>query len=549
MHLYNVAMTSVSHLSSKLKTFSYHRFLAANWLVILILGVGVVLRFYRLEDHLWYMFGYDLARDMLVAEHITTFHEGITRGPAAFGGMGVLLNSPIYFYLVSGLWLISGTPLSFMVIWAILSIGLMVLSYLVGEAIGGSRLGVILLTLTAVNPEMIFEARTFYQPYVLPWFTLLFLWFMTRKKLTTLNVCMAGICLLLPLHLHYGVLLLIPGGLVWLIMRWRAALTLPSRWRLIVLPPLICLVTLLSWVMLTFSEYPFDQIKFLFTIGSVGHSSNFQLGAAVGELTRSIWQDKTWWLEVVTLLLIVSSSLFLKARKKYDNLTKSTCVILVSIVATGLLSAFSKAQLHDIYYLSLLPIILLLFSLTIEAALRLHTKVGVVVLTTVLLISSAMVVRVFKTLPNESYFSKLSSVSQAIKTDLAQDNVTFTNDFVVGMLGVDDTFLYDGWGTAPLWLILETQLQQQLVVISDNTETANHQPLVTNPKTFYLVCEHRYYRARVNKQLCLEKVYSARNYLAAPPEELLVTDEFTLWKIGIVGDIGQDYYRNYDRTL
>src|SRR3990172_43604 len=88
-----------------------------NILVLCIISVGIILRLASLRNYIWFQQGYDESRDMLVAKHIVEYGEWLWRGPYAAGGQNILLNSPVYYYLLAIFWFIARSPYGVMLFW------------------------------------------------------------------------------------------------------------------------------------------------------------------------------------------------------------------------------------------------------------------------------------------------------------------------------------------------------------------------------------------------------------------------------------------------
>lgn len=250
---------------ASLKKWLYQIRLHQVVLAIIVL-LGLWLRLHNLSQTMWFFDGMDEARDVLVAKHIVEYGETIWRGPFAAGGYFWLENSPFYYYFLAAIWFFGRSAIGSLVIWALISCTGIILSYWAGKLTRNIGVGVIAALLYAIHPSLIMVGNQIMQPHLLPLFALWFycstLTAWQQKSAGWLMVATFG--LIIPIHFHYGGLLIWPvGGLV-LSICWIVAAKEKWRYWMLYLSYSILLVVnlLLFWIFLTFKYKPLDQLHF-----------------------------------------------------------------------------------------------------------------------------------------------------------------------------------------------------------------------------------------------------------------------------------------------
>jgi len=500
-------------------------------LLVVILGIGAWFRFFRIFQSTWMLEGYDESRDMLVARHIVEYGDWLWRGPLASGSMNALMNSPMYYYVLSVLWFIGRSPFSVMLLWAALLMSVVYIAYRTGVEAGDKQLGIIMALLFAVQPTLISNSRHISQPYLLPLFSVLFLWLFWRRGTMTLwRFCLLIVVLLFPMHIHYGSLLMLPAGLLWLGVVWvehafrkQGGLT----WKII--PPLVVEYVLMTWVWFTYGKTPFDQQFYL------ADEMHRTLPTVLLKM-RDAWivtADNIWWAKdpvvVIGMLMFFAGCAFWyekqRTHQKHSG-SRSYWWMLGFAVIPPLVAGFHGDSIHTYYMLGTLPILLFIIAAGLRALLARNRYVGLVCIGIILWIFMEQALTVVSEVPQRSYFQQLREVSNRLYDDYrVREPAGEAPPAIALAVLAGKTLPYDGWGTGALWYFLEEHFKQRLVRL-DNYGT-NFFPVVRRPSYFYVLCD---YRGFGRGDTCTGNFKTARAYLLDRKEEkIYAAGPFVLW--------------------
>ncbi len=188
------------------------------WLVVILL-VGLFLRVYRFSDFM--EIDGDHARDILVAKHIVEFDEGFRTAPYAFGAGGLINNSPVFYWILAGMWLVSRSALGMGMFFALTNAAAIGLAYGAGLLMGGIRTGLIFSFFIGISSLLIRDAHGICQTCFMPVNTLISLFFMALFALKSSHWSMIAFVtsLFFGVHIHQSFLPFFVVGLVW--VAWR----------------------------------------------------------------------------------------------------------------------------------------------------------------------------------------------------------------------------------------------------------------------------------------------------------------------------------------
>lgn len=177
-------------------------------LLIVILLLAAFLRLYRISDYMTFLG--DEGRDVLVARDILAGNFTLL-GPRASAGDFFL--GPAYYYMIAPwLFLFGYDPVGPAVMVALFGVATVFLVYLVGKRWFDEKAGLFAAALYAVSPLVITYSHSSWNPNVLPFFSLLLMYFLF-KGIATANpwkyFLFTGLLLGIALQLHYLALFLI----------------------------------------------------------------------------------------------------------------------------------------------------------------------------------------------------------------------------------------------------------------------------------------------------------------------------------------------------
>jgi 4-amino-4-deoxy-L-arabinose transferase-like glycosyltransferase len=170
-------------------------------LIIAVVLIAAFLRLYRISDYMTFLG--DEGRDALVAYNI--LHGKLTLlGPTA--SVGGFFLGPVYYYLISPfLLLFNYNPVGPAVMVAIFGIATVWLVYKIGSEFFNPRVGMFAAILYAVSPLVIAHSRSSWNPNIMPFFSLITLYFLFRglKKDSFWLILLSGVFLGITMQLHY----------------------------------------------------------------------------------------------------------------------------------------------------------------------------------------------------------------------------------------------------------------------------------------------------------------------------------------------------------
>lgn len=185
------------------------KFLKKNWLIILILLLATVLRLYKISDYAEFLG--DQGRDVLIVRDFLKNGNLFFIGPQT--SVGNMYLGPFYYYLIApSLLLANFNPLGPAIFIALVSIATVWLIYFVGKKYFNPTTALIASFLYAISPVAIKYGTFSWNPNIMPFFSLLFIYLMIEKKYPW-----AALAFAMCLNSHYLALVLLPvAGVIWL---------------------------------------------------------------------------------------------------------------------------------------------------------------------------------------------------------------------------------------------------------------------------------------------------------------------------------------------
>lgn len=189
-------------------------------LLVVILLLGAYLRLYRIADYMTFLG--DEGRDVLVVKKMLVDHKFTLLGPTASVG-GFFLGPIYYYFMLPFLWLFRLDPVGPAVMVALFGLATVFLVYKVGEAFFDKKAGLLAALLYALSPLVIAYSRSSWNPNIVPFFSLLFiytLWLVIVKNKWP-YLFWTGLILGIGLQLHYLFTFLIPVAMIYLLIYGR----------------------------------------------------------------------------------------------------------------------------------------------------------------------------------------------------------------------------------------------------------------------------------------------------------------------------------------
>lgn len=182
-----------------------------------ILLTGAFLRLWRIREYMTFLG--DEGRDVLIVKRMIVDHDITFLGPTA--SVGGFFLGPIYYYFITPfLWAFNLDPVGPAVMVALFGIATIGLVYIAGKHFYSTTAALVASSLFAVSPVVIAYSRSSWNPNIVPFFSLLFVYSLSKAVETHKKkwYFIAGSCIGIGLQLHYLFTFLIPVGVVFVLL-------------------------------------------------------------------------------------------------------------------------------------------------------------------------------------------------------------------------------------------------------------------------------------------------------------------------------------------
>lgn len=185
------------------------KFLTKNWLIILVLLIASFCRLYRISDYMEFLG--DQGRDVVIVRDFLKNGNLFFIGPQT--SIGNMYLGPFYYYLIApALLLANFNPVGPAIFVALLSVATTYLIYFVSRKWFNPQTAYIAAFLYSISPVAIKFADFSWNPNIMPFFALLFIYMMTEKR-----YLWASLSFIMCLNSHYLALILLPlAFIIWL---------------------------------------------------------------------------------------------------------------------------------------------------------------------------------------------------------------------------------------------------------------------------------------------------------------------------------------------
>lgn len=373
----------------------FKKFLSkTNLMVVCILFLAAFLRLYRIQDYMTFLG--DEGRDVLVVWNILHGHPTLL-GPTASVG-GFFLGPLYYYFMTPFLWLFNYNPVGPAVMVALFGIATVWLVYFIGQKFYSKTTGLVAASLYAISPLVIAYSRSSWNPNLMPFFSLLTLWFVYQgvRKFSLRELFFSGISLGIALQLHYlstflGVIVAVYVLSVLLYTKYKKSL----QWNSTVWIAVKAYLSMLGGFLIGWSLFLLFEIRhgfantrsiFDFILHSKETGTNPQLWDTVGNVFFRLFGRLTtdypapeqvslqghtlitiWFYATILLALIAVGILVyqvIASIKNHDKFLQR--LLLVVWLALGvILFGFYKKQIYDYYLAFLFPLPFLLIGETL----------------------------------------------------------------------------------------------------------------------------------------------------------------------------------------
>jgi hypothetical protein len=454
------------------------------FLLLIIFLFGLFIRVRNAQLHLEFIG--DTDRDVLIAKTVAESGVLTTAAPSAYGGAGLLKNSPGYFDFLAFIFLFTRSPENiglFLTVFSSLSI---ILSFLIAKEILDTDAGLVSAVITATNIEIVRSSQQVYQPDILATFfpILFFLLFYGFKKRSILLVSLGSALFPLLLHIHYAVFTQLP--LVFLFITYWSILQ-RKKTKLWILPIVLFTLSILSWFLLTRGTQSSDFFSFLFKQLNMVLTQLKSLPSGVWERNRvfsgTFFASDAPFVIVLSIFTIIFSFHQLKKNVLKSEFSKNFFYASILSIFFTILSPFVYSSYFSPYYFLFSTCLGILICFVAKK--NQWLKLGLLCL-----------LLTFWIVPIYNYFFlKQDYLSARLKSKkiveyIAQDYLKSDHKknledglSIVDKSGMGYSF---GWGSPTYWYSFEELTKKNLIAIVH--EHNNIRPKVTNPEYYYLIC-------------------------------------------------------------
>lgn len=343
-------------------------FLKKNWILILILLAGSILRLYKISSYTTFLG--DEGRDAIIVRNLLVHFDPILIGPGT--SVGSMYLGPLYYYFMAPFLLLSNfSPVGPAVGVALLGIATIYLVFIVGKDWFGKKAGLISALFFAISPTVIIYSRSSWNPNIMPFFSLLSIYAMWRvwKKNDYKFLIIAAISYAFVLQSHYLGLLLAPTiGIIWMLkflLLNTITSTITEKAPLVKFIKVsifaICIFLFLMSPLLIFdlrhNWMNYNAMKTFFTARDTTVSINIWSSIpkipdiAIDIINSLITAKNKIVSQIVLAIVSIPSILFLLGRKKlHKNETSGFSVLFLWIVFGLIGFGLYKQPVYDHYY-------------------------------------------------------------------------------------------------------------------------------------------------------------------------------------------------------
>lgn len=343
-------------------------YIKRNYSLILIVILAIFLRFYKMGDYMEFLG--DQGRDAVIIRNFLKNFDLFFIGPQT--SIGNMYLGPYFYYFISPfLWLFNFNPLGLAFFSGIIGILTLILAYKITDKWFGNKVAIFVTILYAISPVVIKYTSFSWNPNIMPFFALLFIYFLGKFYFNDCFKCLIylTISFIMAINSHYLALLLIPIAFIyWLIKVIFLKNNHPSKLNGLLI------FTIISVVIFVISLTPqilFDIKHHGQNIGAISQfftkretTLNLKVYKAVPNLWPIFVQINTSLLtgrdkffgEILSIILLISTiittcGLFKNKSSKFKYYLLILIWYLVGLVGLGLY----KQHLYDHYFGFLFP--------------------------------------------------------------------------------------------------------------------------------------------------------------------------------------------------
>jgi len=458
-------------------------------LFLIIFITGCILRYYNFFG--FALFAGDQSKDILISKHLNHIFDSNLR-PSTYGGGTLIKQSPVYYWFLALIWLLTKSPFGSM--WIVTTLGAItiIFGYWVGTYLRNPKTGLGIALLVAVSFKLSYYSRTIWTPALLQSLTMISLMLLFRyvrvqpkNNLQALLLpTILGETVFFALHLHPSFF-----PLFFVLSSWIIALSYQKTTKKYL------------WLLWLFVVYGINTaITLVFMIqwkSLLGGSTHLFIGQQLSfqEILSYIWTQYTliptslftitspWIAHLLTgvvVLALISICIWDWKQKPHVSTVLVTLFLGIFISSGYQMVSFGSIP-APIHYLFPYDIVFLVILVYIINKLWSNTFMYTV---TVLVFSYFLSFgdnQFFLDFPNQ--FSSFENVSQTIYQDSMKEKVPMKYTIVSLVNSGND---YDFQSSSSYWYFLEIYSKKELIQFT--SEAFEVDPIEKDPQILYLLC-------------------------------------------------------------
>ena len=428
-------------------------FLKKHWLLIVILVVAAFLRLYKISDYMEFLG--DQGRDVVIVRDFLKKGDLFFIGPQT--SIGNMYLGPFYYYVIVAPALLFSwfNPVGPAVFVALIGVATVYLLFLISRRWFNKKTAYISAFLYAISPVVIKYSNFSWNPNVMPFFAMLFIYFMVEKR-----YLLASLAFIMCLNSHYLALLLLPVGfLIWLKNYDKSLL------KSTFLAVGVFLASLVPQILFDIKHHG-QNIQALIafftqretTVNLKAYKSLPLIPQLFDQINTRLLAGKNITFGLVVSLVLAAGIIYLffklRSQKSFTYYLVLVVWYLSGLVGLGLY----KQHIYDHYFGFLFPAVFLLAGLLISRLPKLLALVSLIALT------------VFSLLENPFRWSAPKQLATTIQIDQSIINASQQQPFnfaLLAKMNYDPPYRYffDVWNSPVV--TLDQQVADQLFVVCE----------------------------------------------------------------------------------
>lgn len=435
------------------------------------------------------LFG-DSGRDVLVAKHMATYKQNLLTSPNAFGGKGLINNSPVYYWFLAIVWFICNSLESILLFFIAIGIVNIVLSYLLFRECGNKKFSLLFALFVSTDNTFIYLSRMIWQPHLLPFFQLLSFLFLFKGVKDSKYYLWAIQFTFFAFHIHLSYIPFLGIAIIFVLID----LIKDKHYKLLLKAIFLITANIVIWFFITNNSFltflPSQSHGLSVLININNFFQKIILIFQRFDNNLSFWSYSDKFLFFVYSFLIVLILFCIKKEISKKKIFWLLLTMMGSFVFLGFLSM-------EIYSYYLYPYhFLLAFSYFFIASY--FKKVGYFIIIPLLILNltdSKMISYLYSDIPlNEKAMHKI------ISKKILDSNKYQTNDLEIKvcLAEKDHCSNPDGF-TSSIYFFLEENLNKKLGVIANTSNGNSYVPynLNQNNRSWFIICQYP-------KETCLD---------------------------------------------